>query len=131
MNRHVLTVDLRDDPAAIASYREHHRQVWPEVIRSLREAGVERMDIHLLGRRLVMIVDLRTGSDYQRTFAAHVASGPRVVEWERLMKSLQEPAPGSPPGEWWALMEPVFTLEPERAIARADDGASRPRTRRR
>src|SRR5580692_9534473 len=77
MSRHVLTVDLRDDPAAIASYREHHRRVWPEVIESLREAGVERMDIHLLGRRLVMIVELRTGLDYQRTFAAHVASSPR------------------------------------------------------
>ena len=131
MNRHVLTVDLRDDPAAIASYRQHHRHVWPEVIQSLREAGVERMDIHLLGRRLVMIVDLRTGSDYRRTFAAHAASGPRVVEWERLMKSLQEPAPGSPPGEWWTLMEPVFSLEPERAIARAAGRASRPRTQRR
>jgi L-rhamnose mutarotase len=131
MNRHVLMVDLRDDPAAIASYREHHRRVWPEVIRSLREAGVERMDIHLLGRRLVMIVDLRPGLDHKRTFAAHVASSPRVVEWERLMKSLQEPAPDSPPGEWWALMEPVFSLEAERAIAGAADRASRPRSRRR
>jgi L-rhamnose mutarotase len=131
MNRHVLTVDLRDDPAAIASYREHHRRVWPEVIESLREAGVERMDIHVLGRRLVMIVELRTGLDYRRTFAAHVASSPRVVEWERLMKSLQEPAPGSPSGDWWALMEPVFSLEPDRPIARAVDRASRPGTRRR
>ena len=131
MNRHVLMVDLRDDPAAIASYREHHRRVWPEVIHSLREAGVERMDIHLLGRRLVMIVDLRAGLDHTSTFAAHRASSPRVVEWERLMKSLQEPAPGSPPGEWWARMEPVFSLEPERTIARASDRASRPRTRRR
>ena len=36
MSRHVLTVNLRDDPAAIAAYREHHRRVWPEVIESLR-----------------------------------------------------------------------------------------------
>jgi L-rhamnose mutarotase len=131
VNRHVLTVDLRDDPAAIASYREHHRRVWPEVIHSLREAGVERMDIHLLGRRLVMIVELRSGLDCERTFAAHAASSPRVVEWERLMKSLQESAPDSPPGEWWALMEPVFSLEPERTAARASDRPSRPRTGRR
>ena len=131
MNRHVLAVDLREDPAAIASYREHHRRVWPEVIRSLREAGVERMDIHLLGRRLVMIVELRPGLDCKRAFAAHVASSPRVVEWERLMKALQEPAPDSPPGGWWAPMEPVFSLEPERPVARAADRASRPRTGRR
>jgi L-rhamnose mutarotase len=110
MTRHVLTVDLRDDPAAIAAYREHHRRVWPEVIASLRNVGIEQMDIHLLGRRLVMIVELRDGADYRNAFASHAASNGRVAEWERLMQSLQEPAPASPPGEWWARMEPVFSL---------------------
>ena len=109
-NRHVLTADLVDDSAAIAAYRQHHRHVWPEVVESLRRAGVERLDIHLLGRRLVMIVELKGGLDLARTFAAHVASSPRVAEWERLMKSLQQPAPGAAPGEWWTVMEPLFTL---------------------
>jgi hypothetical protein len=27
------------------------------------------------------------------------------------MRSLQEPPPGAPPGDWWARMEPVFSLE--------------------
>jgi L-rhamnose mutarotase len=109
-NRHVLMADLVDDPAAMAAYRQHHQHVWPEVVESLRRAGVERLDIHLLGRRLVMIVELRPGLDLARTFAAHVASSPRVAEWERLMKSLQQPPPGAAPGEWWSAMEPVFTL---------------------
>jgi hypothetical protein len=26
------------------------------------------------------------------------------------MRSLQEPVPDTPPGEWWARMEPVFSL---------------------
>ena len=110
MPRHVLTIDLRDDPAAIAAYREHHRRVWPEVVDSLRRSGVDRMDIHMLGRRLVMIVELRDGLDVRRVFAAHAASNPRVQEWERLMQSLQEPSSGAAPGEWWALMDPVFHL---------------------
>ena len=110
MRRYVLTVDLRDDPAAIAAYREHHQRVWPEVIDSLRRAGVDRMDIHMLGRRLVMIVELRDGLDVRRTFAAHAASNPRVQEWERLMKALQQPSSDAPAGEWWAVMDPVFHL---------------------
>ena len=110
MTRHVLAIDLRDDPAAIAIYREYHLRVWPEVIASLREVGVERMDIHLLGRRLVMIVEMRDASDFRGAFASHVASNARVAEWERLMRSLQEPAPGTPPGEWWTKMEPVFSF---------------------
>ena len=40
MSRHVFTINLRDDPAAITTYREHHRRVWPEVVESLRAAGV-------------------------------------------------------------------------------------------
>ena len=110
MRRYVLTVDLRDDPAAIAAYRDHHRRVWPEVVDSLRRAGVHRMEIHILGRRLVMILELNDGLDVRRVFATHVASSPRVQEWERLMKSLQEPSSDAPPGESWAVMDPVFQL---------------------
>jgi L-rhamnose mutarotase len=111
MTRHVLTVDLRDDPAAIESYKAHHRRVWPEVVRSLQRAGIREMEIYLLGRRLVMVVDT-DGADVRRCFAAHVSSSPRVAEWEELMRGLQQPPPGGRPGEWWALMEPVFRLEP-------------------
>ena len=59
---------------------------------SLRQVGVEQMDIYLLGRRLVMVVEMRDGLDYRTAFTSHAASSPRVAEWERLMKSLQEPA---------------------------------------
>jgi L-rhamnose mutarotase len=116
MNRHVLTVNLRDDPAAIAAYRDHHRRVWPEVVASLRRAGVRRMDIHLLGRTAVMVVDLADGLDIARVFANHQASSARVAEWERLMKSLQEPPADARPGEWWARMEPVFHLTEEEPV---------------
>ena len=110
MSRHVLTLDLRDDPAAIAAYCDYHQRVWPEVQESLRRAGVRHMQILIHGRRLVMIVELNNGLDLRRVFANHAASHPRVEEWERLMRSLQEPAEGAPPGEWWALMDPVFDL---------------------
>jgi L-rhamnose mutarotase len=110
MTRHVLMVNLRDDPAAIDAYRAHHQRVWPEVVESLRRSGVERMDIHLLGRTAVMVVDLADGLALKQVFAAHQASSPRIVEWERLMKSLQEPSPEAGPGEWWAEMQPVFRM---------------------
>lgn len=102
----VLAVDLKDDPKAIATYVEHHRRVWPEVLRSLREAGIERMDILLLGRRLVMIVESR--GDFRQAFNSRIASDPKVAQWEALMRSLQEPPPGHRDGEWWAEMRPVF-----------------------
>ena len=108
MSRHVLAIDLKDDPEIIRAYVEHHQAVWPEVLASLRAAGIADMDIHILGRRLVMIVDADT--DLGSAFAAHAASHPRVAKWEALMKAMQEPAPGGGHGEWWTEMRPIFRL---------------------
>ena len=110
ITRTVLAVDLNGPASTIDAYKAYHRGVWPEVLASLRHAGIERMDIYLLGRRLVMILET-TDPDYRRCFEAHVASSPRVAEWEALMHSLQTPPPGGPPGGWWTEMEPVFSLE--------------------
>jgi L-rhamnose mutarotase len=117
MNRHVLMLDLRDDPAGIAAYRRYHAEIWPEVVRSLTDAGVRDMTIHLLGTRLVMIVDLQEGLDLKRVFESHRSTTPRVAEWEHLMQTLQQPAPGAPGGEWWAEMETVFRLSRQQPSA--------------
>ncbi|OFW11174.1 MAG: hypothetical protein A3H96_26930 [Acidobacteria bacterium RIFCSPLOWO2_02_FULL_67_36] len=110
MTRSVLTMDLKDDPAVIAAYRDHHKRVWPEVLQSLRRAGIRQMEIYLLERRLVMVVET-DGIDFRHAFAAHVSSHPRVAEWESLMKSMQAPPPGGSDGGWWTEMQPIFQLE--------------------
>jgi L-rhamnose mutarotase len=111
MPRYVLTVDLKDDPRSIEAYKEHHRRVWPEVLRSLRKIGVLELDIYLLERRMTMVLETIEGFDLKKDFEAHAASDPRCREWEDLMKTFQVPPPGAKPGEFWALMEPVFHLE--------------------
>jgi L-rhamnose mutarotase len=113
--RHVFTVNLKDEPGIVETYIRHHREVWPEVQASLRQVGVAQMDIYLVGRRLVMVVEMRDGLDYRTAFKTHAASTPRVAEWERLMKSLQEPPAEARAGEWWAVMEPVFHLNRDTA----------------
>ncbi len=37
--RYCLTLDLKDDPNLIAEYRRHHEKVWPEITKSIRDAG--------------------------------------------------------------------------------------------
>jgi L-rhamnose mutarotase len=124
--RYVFTLNLKDDPAAIEAYRRYHRDVWPEVLQSLRSVGVHEMDIHLLGRRLVMIVEMNDGLDYRVAFKAHASSSQRVIEWEHLMMTLQEPDAAARSGEWWALMEPIFHMDQqEPAVARLTQPAFR------
>ena len=50
MQQYGLTLNLRDDPAAIERYVDEHRHAWPEVLAQLREAGITGMKIYLLGR---------------------------------------------------------------------------------
>lgn len=110
MKRHLLTLDLREGEGVVEAYCAHHRAIWPEVARSLRAVGVEALDIYRLERRLVMVLDTADDFDLERSFARHAASDPRCAEWEALMKTFQQPPPGSRPGQLWTLMEPVFQL---------------------
>jgi L-rhamnose mutarotase len=111
MTLQVLTLDLKDDPAAVRAYRKHHAAVWPEVLKSLRKVGVRRMEIYALGRRLVMLMETKPGFDAARDFKRHVTSHPRCAEWEELMKTFQQPPPGAPRGRLWTPMEPIFSLQ--------------------
>ncbi len=58
MPRHCLTLDLKDDAKAIAEYKRYHVKIWPEVKKSLFDAGVLEMEIYLLGTRMFMIMDV-------------------------------------------------------------------------
>ena len=119
ITRTVLAVDLNGSASSIEAYKAHHRRVWPEVLASLRRAGITA-DGHLPARPPTGHDSRDPDPDFRRCFAAHVASSPRVAEWEALMRSLQTPPPGAPPGEWWTEMEPVFSLE------RAEDTSAKP-----
>jgi L-rhamnose mutarotase len=110
MKTYAQTLDLKDGPDVISTYDEHHRAVWPEVQRGLRDIGIERMRIWRLGQRLFMLMETIDAFDPDRDFARYIAGDPRIREWQELMASLQQPAPGAQPGELWANMQLVFEL---------------------
>jgi L-rhamnose mutarotase len=111
MRRYACTIDLKNDPATIAGYDEHHRAVWPEVEAGLRDIGIDRMYIWRLDRRLFMLVEAGDEFDWGRDFARYAARGGRIAEWQAMMESFQQPVPGAKPGEWWAQMKLVYALE--------------------
>lgn len=108
--RYALALDLKDDPALIAAYEQHHRAVWPEITRSLRAAGIRDMEIYRTGNRLFMVIEV----DATFSFAAKAeadARNPTVQAWETLMAQFQQPLPGTPEGEKWQVMTRLFHLE--------------------
>ena len=110
MPRFGLTLNLKDDPDIIEQYKTYHRNVWPEVLDSLREVGITQMDIYLIGNRLFMAIDTVDDFDPVHDFPRHLEMHPRCREWDVLMRNFQERVPEAKPGEWWATMEKVFEL---------------------
>ena len=108
--RFCLTLDLRDDPKLIAEYKRHHEHVWPEIIRSIRDSGVDDMEIYLLGTRMFMIMEVEEGFSLAAKAEADRAN-PKVQQWEDLMSTFQKPLPQAKSGEKWLLMERVFKLK--------------------
>ncbi|PYT80671.1 MAG: L-fucose mutarotase [Acidobacteria bacterium] len=108
--RYCQTLDLKDDPKLIAEYRRYHERIWPEITRSICDAGIEDMEIYLLGTRLFMIMEVNDIFSFEKKAKADAAN-PTVREWEELMWKFQKSLPGAKPGEKWMLMERIFKLE--------------------
>jgi L-rhamnose mutarotase len=44
--RFCFTLDLKDDPALITEYRKHHEKIWPVITQSLKDSGIEDLEIY-------------------------------------------------------------------------------------
>lgn len=108
--RYCLTLDLKDDPALIAEYKRYHERIWPEITASIKSAGIENLEIYLLGTRMFMILEAGPNFSFEAKDRADRAN-PRVQEWEQLMWKFQKALPQAKPGEKWLLMERIFQLE--------------------
>lgn len=109
MRRYCFALDLKDDETLIAEYERLHKNVWPEVLASIKESGIENMEIYRCQNRLFMIIDVSDSFSFADK-AASDASNIKVRAWEALMWNFQQSLPGSKPGEKWVLMNPVFKL---------------------
>ena len=108
--RHCLALDLKDDPDLMVEYERHHREVWPEIIQSIRDSGIEDMEIYRVGNRLFMVMEVSEDFTFEAKADADEANA-RVAEWEELMWKFQQPLPDAPPGEKWLRMKRIFKLD--------------------
>jgi L-rhamnose mutarotase len=110
MKRYCLALDLQDDAKLIAEYKRYHQKIWPDITKSIRDAGIEDMEIYLLGTRLFMVMEVNDTFSFEAKTKADRAN-PKVREWEELMWKFQKPLPNAKPGEKWVLMERIFKLD--------------------
>jgi L-rhamnose mutarotase len=107
MRRYCLTLDLKNDADAISAYDEYHRDVWPEIKKSLGDSGIDTMEIYRAANRLFMIVEVTDDFSFERKNKLDLANA-KVQEWEALMSNYQQRLSFSRPGEKWVVMDKVF-----------------------
>lgn len=107
--KYVLTCDLKDDLELIKEYEEYHRQVWPEIIKSILEVGILNMEIFRTGNRLVMLLETQLNFSFEIKTKAD-KQNLKVQAWENLMQEYQQAVPSAKKGEKWTLMDKIFDL---------------------
>jgi len=65
-------------------YVLRHQNVWPDVLEDLRHAGVHALDIYLVERQAIVIMDVH---DYEAS-AAYLTRAPASIRWEEFMAPL-------------------------------------------
>ena len=106
--RYCLACDLKDDPKLIAEYEAYHEKVWPEILKSINDSGIESMEIYRAGNRMFMIMETSASFSFEKKSKADAASA-KVQEWEQLMWKYQQALPFAKPGEKWVLMNKIFS----------------------
>ena len=109
MQRYCLALDLVDDEQLIKEYEVYHQDVWPEIKKSILDAGVDSMEIYRVGNRLFMIMEVEDTFSFEQKGLADAANE-KVQQWEQLMWKYQQALPTAKPGEKWILMEKIFSL---------------------
>ncbi|KAA1244768.1 L-rhamnose mutarotase [Aquimarina sp. RZ0] len=109
--RYCLSCDLKNDPKLIETYKKYHAagNEWPEITKSIKDAGIVDMQIYLTGNRLFMIMEVDDTFDPVKK-AAMDAENPKVKEWETLMDTFQQRLPWAENDEKWVPMEQIFKL---------------------
>jgi len=109
--RYCLALDLKDDAQLISEYEAYHKNVWPEILQSIKSAGITNMEIYRSGNRLFMIMETGETFSFEKKRAMD-AVNIKVQEWEQLMWKYQQAIPSAKPGEKWVVMEKIFALNP-------------------
>ncbi|MEC5166235.1 L-rhamnose mutarotase [Flavobacterium sp. PL11] len=108
--KYCLALDLVENEQLIAEYKEYHQNIWLEITKSIKDSGIEVLDIYCVGNRMCMIIEADETFSFDQKSKMD-ATNPKVQEWEQLMWKFQKALPFAKPGEKWILMEKIFELK--------------------
>ncbi|HPA45293.1 MAG TPA: L-rhamnose mutarotase [bacterium] len=102
------------NPEKVEEYKELHRNVWPGVLKMIKECHIENYSIYMHelddGRIYLFSYFEYTGDDFEADMAK-MAADKTTQEWWSHCEPCQIPIKNRKEGDWWANMEEVFHLD--------------------
>jgi L-rhamnose mutarotase len=46
LKRYCFALDLKNDASSISDYDAYHKNVWPEIIESIKNSGIQSLEIY-------------------------------------------------------------------------------------
>jgi L-rhamnose mutarotase len=108
--RYCFALDLKNDEILIDVYKKHHQKVWPKIIESIKNSGIEKLEIYLVANRLFMIMEVNETFSFDKKSKMDT-NNPKVQEWEKLMWKYQQALPTAKEGEKWLLMDKIYEFD--------------------
>jgi L-rhamnose mutarotase len=109
------------DPARLDEYRRRHAEVWPEMLRALRNAGWRGYTLHL--RDDGLLVGVVEADDLDAAQAAMERTEVNA-RWQAEMAALFADPAGAPPDRGFTRLPTIFDLEAQ--LAALPDDATDP-----
>lgn len=88
-----------------AAYRRRHNEIWPELVRALRDAGATDYRIFLDEETDILFAVLTAITEHR---LAGLRQSPLMHRWWAMMSDIMETNPDQSPREWELV--PMFDL---------------------
>jgi L-rhamnose mutarotase len=104
LQRHGSVIKLK--PEKLEEYKQMHAQVWPDVLKMIRECNIRNYSIYYRDGFLFSYFEY-CGDDFAADMKK-MAADPQTQAWWKLTDPCQEPLETCQQGEWWAEMDELF-----------------------
>jgi len=104
MQRYGMVIRVKSEK--FEEYKQLHAQVWPDVLKMIKECNIRNYSIYHKDGYLFSYFEY-VGGDFESDMAK-MAADPTTQKWWDVCKPCQEPLETRAEGQWWASMEEVF-----------------------
>jgi L-rhamnose mutarotase len=98
---------------SLQAYKECHAEVWPAVLKQIKECNISDYSIYLDERSMILFATMKwNGSDFEADMEK-MRANPEVQKWWQMTDNMQETlvdgsSGSTDPKGWWKDLEEVF-----------------------